>query len=71
MVVPAAVGHRCCRPIGVLSIAEVLQGSRWDPPVQRLEPLLDGGVLQNFHLPCEQPLQLDLDSGNTTAQLLA
>lgn len=53
MVLPPAVG---CGPIGVLGVTEVLEGGRGDPPVQRLEPLLDGGILQDLHLPREQPL---------------
>lgn len=70
MVVPAAVAHCHCRPIAVLSIAEVLEGSGGDSPVQRLESLLDGSILQNFHLPRKQPLQLDLGGGNTNKRLI-
>lgn len=68
MVLPPAVG---CGPIGVLGVTEVLEGGRGDPPVQRLEPLLDGGILQDLHLPREQPLELDLSGGNAIAQQLA
>lgn len=57
MVVSAGVGD--CS-ISVLCVVEVLQGGGGNPPVQGLESLLDGGILQDLHLPRQQTLQLDL-----------
>lgn len=65
MVVSAGVSD--CS-VGVLGVIEVLQGGGGDPPVQGLESLLDGGVLQDLHLPRQQTLQLDLRGGVTEAQ---
>lgn len=57
MVVSAGFGSGS---IGVLDVGEVLQGGRGDPPVQSLESLLYGGILQDLHLPSEESLQLHL-----------
>lgn len=65
VVVPSGVGDSS---VGVLGVVEVLEGGGGDPPVQGLESLLDGGVLQDLHLPRQQTLQLDLRGGVTEAR---
>lgn len=63
MAVPAEVGG-AGGSVGALVVVEVLERSGRDPPVQSLQPLLDGGVLQDLHLPRQQALQLHLTHRN-------
>lgn len=67
MVVSAGVGGSS---VGVLGVVEVLQGGGGDPPVQGLESLLDGGVLQDLHLPGQQTLQLHLADKRVVSNIL-
>ena len=50
-------------PVGGLSVGGVLEGGGGDPPVQRLQAVLSGRVVQDLHLLCHQSLQLYLKVG--------